>query len=756
MRDGESAEDPPGVTTVRPSVRREVEFLREAAIGLLGFAPERDLYLHIAERFHELAPGCLVAVNEYDAASETARNRAVCGDPERLALVGGLFERPLGEMRLPVYEEARRALLAGRLVRVEGAGLYDFAFRQGDPATCAEVERRLGIRGLYAVGFSTGERLLGNVAIIVPAGGEITDPGLVETFAQLAAVAIESRSAQDALRQVEARYARVAANLPGVTFQFVVRRDGSMAFPFVSRRAVEFSGVEPAEFERDVERMFEVVHPDDWPGLRESIRQAVERTAPWAWVGRFRTAGGEIRWMQGVSRPERTPDGDVLFDGVLIDVTDRKRVEEELERAKAAAEAASQAKTTFLANTSHELRTPLSAVLGMLGLLAETRLDERQRDYVRIARDSGEELLRLIDDLLDLSRIEADRLELERCPFPTREPFAAALRAVELTARDKGLSLSLDLAPDVPPLVVGDASRLRQVVRNVVDNAVKFTPAGGVSVRVSVAAPPKRSGPTPSPASSRSVRLQVEVRDTGIGIAPHLREEVFEPFVQGDASTSRRYGGSGLGLAICHRLVRRMDGRIWIEGPPEGGTAVHFTVTLGRAAATADSPTVRPAAGGRAARRVAGRPAPPRTTRARPPAAAAARPLHVLLVEDHPAGRMFLEQIVRKLGHDVRAVADGRSALAALARATRRPFDAILLDLQLPGLDGYAVLDAIRSSPRPAVRRAQVIAVTAHAGREGERRCLAAGMNGYLRKPVRPESLAAALARAARRRPPCR
>lgn len=749
MRNDEWVGDPPGVKIVRPAARREVEFLRKAALGLLGFAPDRDLGRYIAERFLELAPGCLVAVNEYDAATGTARNRAVCGDPDRVALVDSLFERPIGEMRFPVFEEAHRALLTGRLVRVEGAGLHDFIFRQGDPAACAEIERRLGIQGMYAVGFSTGERLFGNVAIIVPAGGEITDPGLVEAFAQLAAVAIENRAAQDALRQVEARYARVAANLPGVTFQFIARRDGSMAFPFVSRRSVEFSGVEPAEFERNAERIFEIVHPDDRAELRASIRRAVERVEPWAWIGRFRAPSGEVRWLQGLSQPERTPEGDLLFDGVLIDITDRKRAEEELARAKAAAEAASQAKTTFLANTSHELRTPLSAILGMLSLLAETRLDARQREYVLTARDSGEELLRLIDDLLDLSRIEADRLELERRPFPTREPFAAVLRAVELTARDKGLSLSLDIAPDVPPLVVGDAGRLRQVLLNVVDNAVKFTPTGGVSVRVNADAPPEPPGATPSP--DDSVRLHVEVRDTGIGIAPHLREEVFAPFVQGDASTSRRYGGSGLGLAICHRLVRRMDGRIWIEGPPEGGTAVHFTVTLGRAAAT-EPPADRSAAGARTPRSADERAAPSRSIQTRRRTAATPGSLRVLLVEDHPAGRMFLEQTLRSLGHDVRAVADGRSALGALARATRRPFDAVLLDLQLPGLDGYAVLDAIRASPRPAVRGLHVIAVTAHAGREEERRCLAAGMNGYLRKPVRPESLAGALAAVPRRR----
>jgi two-component system sensor histidine kinase EvgS len=709
---------------------RDLEFLRDSAAELLALDPSRDVYRFVGDRLAEWVPGALVAVNDYDPETGVATNRALCGNADAVARIAGLSALPPGQVRLPVFDEARTALMTGRLVDVPG-GLHSLLFHAADPDACAAVERDLGITGLFAMGFSTGTELFGTVALVVTGGRSIGIRGRIEAFAQLAAVALRSRRAHEALGRVEARYARVAANLPGVTFQFLARRDGSMAFPFVSPRAREFCGIDASAFERDALLMFDLVHPEDRKTFRASIADCTARCVPWSWVGRILPVSGGTRWLHAASMPERTPEGDVLFDGVLIDITDRKQAEQELERARAEAEAASRAKTTLLAATSHDLRTPLAVVQGMLRLLLETPLDPRQREFAETALESGEHLVRLTDDLLDLSRIEAGRLVLERRPFRTVEPLEAAVRILEPAARSKGLTLATEVEPRVPPAVVGDPGRLRRLFLNLLDNAIKFTAAGGATVRLDA-----------EPAPGNAIRLRGTVRDTGIGLPPGDHLGLFDPFVQGASAAGGDRPGAGLGLAICRGIVERMGGTIGFEESGGRGTTVRFTVEVEAAPPAEDGLASRgegPPAGA-TVRRAAGR----------------TRPLRVLLVEDHPAGRLILTRALSDLGHDVIAAGDGRGALAALDRAGRTPFDVVLLDLQLPDTDGWALLARIRASRRAAVRRVPVVAVTAHAGVDDEQRCREAGMDGFLRKPVRPEILAEALEtiRSRRRRAP--
>ena len=391
----------------------------------------------------------------------------------------------------------------------------------------------------------------------------------------------------------------------------------------------------------------------------------------------------------------------------ISDVTARKRVEEELARTKEAAEKASLAKSRFLANVSHELRTPMNAILGMTQLALNDELSPAVRDYLETVMQSSESLLELLNDLLDFSRIEEGRLELESVAFSLRKTVNQVLKCMSVRALEKGLELSGDLSDDVPDNVLGDPSRLRQVLVNLVGNAVKFTERGSVTIRVR-----KQSE------SKEKVDLLFSVADTGIGISAQEQQKIFAPFTQADPSTTRSYGGTGLGLAISADLVKLMGGKIWVESRLGAGSTFYCTVRLKPAPAAAGPVVRREAAHDLLASR---------TT----------RPLHVLVAEDVPPNQKLVAAILRKRGHEVTLANDGREAVDA---ATQQHFDVILLDVQMPVVDGFQAAVAIRKLD-PAERRPPLVAMTAYAMKGDVERCITSGFDDYLGKPFRAEEL---------------
>ncbi len=415
------------------------------------------------------------------------------------------------------------------------------------------------------------------------------------------------------------------------------------------------------------------------------------------------------------------------------DVTARKRAAVDLAQARDAAEAASRAKSEFLANISHEVRTPLNGIVGMTELLLATRLEPEQRQYLALVRSSADSLLHIINDILDFSRIEAGHLQFEAGPFELGARLSAALDPLALAARRKGLTFTTTLGPGLPAVVVGDAQRVGQVLTNLVGNAVKFTGSGGVTVEVD--AEPPRAGEPPD-----HVCLRVVVTDTGVGIPPEKHDQIFEAFTQADGSTSRRFGGTGLGLSIAASIARRMGGGIDVESAP--GEGARFTVRLPlRRGSAADLPVLS-AAG---LSRLLG----PADMDAEPAwaAARAAAPLTVLLVEDNPVNQRLAQEILERRGHRVVLACNGREALARLDEG--RP-DLVLMDVQMPEMNGLEATRAIRAREAETDEaRLPIVAMTAHAMAGDRERCLDAGMDEYLTKPVRPEVLLAVVERLA-------
>ena len=431
-------------------------------------------------------------------------------------------------------------------------------------------------------------------------------------------------------------------------------------------------------------------------------------------VLRLACAEGDCPWILVNVQPLIDPDDGKAKAVVVsvIDISADRRREEDLARARDQAESASRAKSQFLANMSHEIRTPMNGVLGMAQLLAgDTSLNEKQRRYLGIILSSGESLMRVIDDVLDFSKIEAGRLGLNPEVFDLRERVAMTMRLMENRAHGKGLALTWKVDDAVPSWVKGDASRLHQVLANLVGNAIKFTEQGSVDTRVELCADPVQS--------EDMIRVCFSVSDTGIGIPADYMPNLFTLFSQADQSHSRRFGGTGLGLAISRELVVLMGGEISAESEPGQGATFRFNILLNRAEPPASAAVSRPRADADASATLTGR---------------------VLVVEDEPTNRMLAKAMLRVMGCTPEVTESGQEALDWLEREA---CDLILMDCQMPGLDGLETTAMIREREQLAGdgRHVPIIALTANALSGDRERCLEAGMDDYLSKPYTREAL---------------
>lgn len=420
------------------------------------------------------------------------------------------------------------------------------------------------------------------------------------------------------------------------------------------------------------------------------------------WQGEIcnKAKDGQLYWVQSTIVPFLDEAGSPYqYVAIRTDISRRKRQEAEIRRAMELAEHASRAKAQFVANMSHEIRTPINAVLGMALLLARTPLEPDQRDYLEKLHLAGEHLRDVVDNILDFSKIEAGKLEIEEEPFPVETLLDTAVALVADRCRDKGLELKVRVAPDVPPVMIGDSLRLRQILVNYLNNAVKFTDSGKITVSVQV-----------QQRSSDKVRLRFTVQDTGVGMNEEQQHRLFQSFSQADASTSRKYGGTGLGLAISKQLAELMCGDVWVRSEVGVGSVFGFSAEL----AVADEP----------AGSVAGQWESPLAT----PNLKGAR---VLLVEDNEINQIVGRELLALAQLTVDIAANGRIALEILGQ---QKYDLILMDVQMPEMDGISATRAIRSRPQWA--NIPIVTMTANSLPEERRACLEAGMNDFLTKPI--------------------
>ncbi len=433
-----------------------------------------------------------------------------------------------------------------------------------------------------------------------------------------------------------------------------------------------------------------------------------ERSMP----GTYRRRRPNGIWLE--IRTIQLPDGSSVR--AFRDVTDWENAQAALVAARDAAEAASRARAQFLAVMSHEIRTPLNGILGVAELLADIAHEPEQARFVAVIRQSGQHLLDLLNDILDFSKIDQQGIELESLPFDPAQMLRGAVEMVAPRAAEQGLALECQLDPTLPARVMGDAYRLRQVLLNLLGNAVKFTRAGRVEAKLAA---------TPAPGGWR---LSFAVTDTGIGIAPEVLHQLFQEFTQMDGSITRRFGGSGLGLAISRRLVQAMGGTIAVESTPGQGSAFSFEIHVAEAPAELASQPEGPG----------------------PEAIVAGHHLTVLLAEDNRVNRLVATRMAERLGCRVAAVTDGRAALAAVQEGG---YDLVLMDVMMPEMDGLAATRAIRALPGPE-SRIPIIGLSANAFRSDEAEAIAAGMDGFVTKPVTLHRLAEAMARTIAEPPP--
>ncbi|WP_413173926.1 PAS domain S-box protein [Anabaena azotica] len=529
----------------------------------------------------------------------------------------------------------------------------------------------------------------------------------------------EHKQTELTIQQSEARFRRLSKNIPGMIYQYVVYGDGSDKFTYVSPKCREIYEIEPNIAMQSSSNLWKIVHSEDIVELEKKVIASARELQPFYSEHRLIMPDQRLKWIQVSAQPEKQDNGDIIWDGLVIDISDRKQAEIALEIAKEAAEAATKAKSQFLANMSHEIRTPMNGVLGMAQLLSNTNLSQEQKDIVQIIRDSGDSLLVVINDILDFSKIESGMLQLEEHNFSLNTIMSSICSLLNTQALIKDIIIKYSIDSAVPINILGDSSRLRQIFLNLVGNAIKFTNKGNIEISI-----------IKNKQHNTQLELMISIKDTGIGIDKERLDKLFQPFTQADASISRKYGGTGLGLAISKSLIGLMGGRIWVESfgniggtPPENwienyshpsptqGSIFYFTIIVQEVSqATINLQKT--------------------LLKTKQEALTTPVQLKILLAEDNKINQKVVILLLKQLCY---AADIANNGLEALKMLEYKDYDVILMDMQMPVMDGVTATKMIRRSNKP---QPWIIALTANALDEDRQTCFDAGMNDFITKPI--------------------
>lgn len=510
----------------------------------------------------------------------------------------------------------------------------------------------------------------------------------------------QSRIAAE-LETRNASFERLASNIPGFIYTFRLTPDGQTSFPYASKGCKDIFGVEPAAVAQDASPVVESIHPDFRQKFQDSVLESATTMNPWNFEGRLNTDEDELKWFHAASRPELKENGDIVWEGLVMDVSSRKKVEAELAHAKEAAEASANAKAEFLANMSHEIRTPLNGIIGLNRLALQTDLNPRQRDYLQKVGSSSELLLDIINGILDFSKIESGQLKIESIDFKLDTILDRIGHLLEQKAAEKGLELLIEADPGIPEKLEGDPLRLEQILINLSNNAIKFTDRGEVTISVIV-----------SNETEHSCKLRFAVKDTGIGLTGEQKKRIFQSFTQADTSTTRQYGGTGLGLAICKRLTELMGGNIGIHSKPGKGSEFYFSLEFNHRYSTPATQTL------------------------------CNNNEHVLLIDDNGSARKILSRALGSMGFKVDTAESGTAAVKQLknARDNQYFYRWIVMDCDMPDQNGLQLMTTLRSFERqtlpPVLMMISVCQLEAI-----EKSAAADSVYAWLQKPITTSTL---------------